>query len=51
MLDGPSSRKSPVSDEQPGPPLSHKTTGSVFGSFLDSKNPIGYVSSFNIGCR
>ena len=37
--DGPSSKKSPVSDEQPGPPLSQRTTGSFLGSFRDSKNP------------
>ena len=37
--DGPSSRKRPVSDEHPGPPLSQRTTGSFLGSFRDSKNP------------
>ena len=30
--------KSPVIDEQPGPPLSHNTRGSVAGLFRDSKN-------------
>jgi hypothetical protein len=40
--EGPSSRKRPVRDEHPGPPLSHRTTGSFLGSFRDSKNP-GYL--------
>ena len=31
--------KSPVKDEQPGPPLSQSTTGSFLGSLRDSKNP------------
>lgn len=39
MDDGPSSRKRPVSEEQPGPPLSQRTTGSFSGSLRDSKNP------------
>lgn len=39
MDDGPSSRKRPVRDEQPGPPLSQRTTGSLTGSLRDSKNP------------
>lgn len=37
--DGPSSKKSPVRDEHPGPPFSQRTTGSFLGSFRDSKNP------------
>lgn len=41
MEDGPSSRNNPVRDEHPGPPLSHKITGSFFGSLRDSKNPDG----------
>lgn len=40
MEDGPSSKKSPVREEQPGPPLSQRTTGSFLGSFRDSKNPV-----------
>jgi hypothetical protein len=35
---GPSSKYKPVKEEHPGPPLSQRTMGSVFGSFLDSKN-------------
>lgn len=37
---GPSSKKRPVKDEHPGPPFNQRTTGSVLGSFRDSKNPI-----------
>jgi hypothetical protein len=33
----PSSIHNPIIDEHPGPPLSHKTVGSLAGSFLDSK--------------
>jgi hypothetical protein len=44
MEDGPSSIKSPVSDEHPGPPFNHRITGSFLGSFLDSKNPKYIVS-------
>lgn len=40
MEEGPSSKKSPVRDEQPGPPLSQRTTGSFLGSLRDSKNPV-----------
>ena len=36
---GPSSMNRPVSEEQPGPPLSQRTTGSFLGSLRDSKNP------------
>lgn len=39
MVAGPSSKKSPVREEQPGPPLSQRTTGSFSGSLRDSKNP------------
>lgn len=42
MEDGPSSRKRPVNEEHPGPPFNHNTTGSFFGSFRDSKNPISH---------
>ena len=35
---GPSSMKRPVRDEQPGPPLSHRMTGSLAGSRRLSKN-------------
>lgn len=45
MLDGPSSRKRPVREEQPGPPFSHRTTGSFLGSFRDSKNPMQALSA------
>ena len=37
-LQGPSSMTRPVKLEQPGPPLSQSTTGSLAGSFLLSKN-------------
>lgn len=33
----PSSKKRPVLDEHPGPPLSHRTRGSLAGSLRDSK--------------
>ena len=39
MEAGPNSRNSPVRELHPGPPFSHRTTGSFFGSFRDSKNP------------
>ena len=35
---GPFSPKSATSDEQPGPPVIHSTTGSDFGAERDSKN-------------
>jgi hypothetical protein len=31
----------PIMEEQPGPPFSHRTTGSFLGSLRDSKNPGG----------
>jgi len=37
--EGPSSKNRPVSEEQPGPPFSQRTTGSFLGSLRDSKNP------------
>ena len=37
QCDAPSSMKSPVVEEQPGPPLVQKMTSSVLGSFLLSK--------------
>lgn len=37
--EGPSSMNKPVMEEHPGPPLSHNVTGSLCGSFRDSKNP------------
>ena len=39
MEAGPNSRNRPVRELHPGPPFSHRTTGSFFGSFRDSKNP------------
>jgi hypothetical protein len=39
MEEGPNSMKRPVREEQPGPPLSQRTTGSFLGSLRDSKNP------------
>lgn len=35
---GPFSPKRATSDEQPGPPVIHSTTGSVAGLLRDSKN-------------
>jgi hypothetical protein len=35
---GPSSSKSPIRESEPGPPFSHRVTGSVDGFDLDSKN-------------
>ena len=44
MAAGPSSRNKPVREEQPGPPLIQRTTGSFWGSLRDSKNPGWNVS-------
>lgn len=44
--EGPSSKKRPVREEHPGPPLSQRTTGSFFGSLRDSKNPEGQDVSY-----
>ena len=37
-LHGPSSKRRPVTELQPGPPLSHKVNGALLGARLDSKN-------------
>ena len=37
-LRGPFSTKMASSEEQPGPPVSHKTKGSVSGLLLEGKN-------------
>ena len=37
-LHGPSSTRKPVRELHPGPPLSHRTTGSSWGLFSDSTN-------------
>lgn len=44
MVHGPSSNRRPAEELHPGPPLSHRTSGSFSGEERDSKNLVQDVS-------
>lgn len=54
MLHGPSSKRRPVDELQPGPPFSHKIRGAFSGLDLDSKNlktPCSIQNKHHIACK
>src|ERR1700710_3100613 len=49
MLHGPSSKRRPVLELQPGPPFNQRIKGASFGRDLDSKNLNGCQIRLSIG--